>query len=141
MICEGVAHSRRHISLEAELVLARCQCSVKGYPITPECTLLCALCDQATEAETKEDREIVCEEVFCDITGQLDADAKGRKCAVCFILMCVQLHVSVLTTTHRSSKTSVGAIVPCLGGGWSVWMYACLSAQSCVVCVLQPSCK
>jgi hypothetical protein len=32
---------------------------------------------QATEAETKEDREIICEEVFCDITGQLDFAAKG----------------------------------------------------------------
>lgn len=35
------------------------------------------LCPQATEAETKEDREIICEEVFCDITGQLDFAAKG----------------------------------------------------------------
>lgn len=33
---------------------------------------------QATEAETKEDREIICEEVFCDITGQLDFIAKGK---------------------------------------------------------------
>eukprot|EP00879_Flechtneria_rotunda_P004592 GHRR01004847.1.p1 GENE.GHRR01004847.1~~GHRR01004847.1.p1 ORF type:complete len:391 (+),score=116.64 GHRR01004847.1:737-1909(+) len=32
----------------------------------------------ATEAETKEDREIICEEVFCDITGQLDSVAKER---------------------------------------------------------------
>lgn len=32
----------------------------------------------ATEAETKEDREIICEEVFCDITGQLDLVAKER---------------------------------------------------------------
>ncbi|WIA11477.1 hypothetical protein OEZ85_011591 [Tetradesmus obliquus] len=32
----------------------------------------------ATEAETKEDREIICEEVFCDITGQLDFIAKER---------------------------------------------------------------
>lgn len=32
----------------------------------------------ATEAETKEDREIICEEVFCDITGQLDFAAKER---------------------------------------------------------------
>lgn len=35
---------------------------------------------QATEAETKEDREIICEEVFCDITGQLDFVAKGVPC-------------------------------------------------------------
>lgn len=35
---------------------------------------------QATEAETKEDREIICEEVFCDITGQLDFAAKGVCC-------------------------------------------------------------
>lgn len=37
------------------------------------------LCAQATEAETKEDREIICEEVFCDITGQLDFAAKGTR--------------------------------------------------------------
>ena len=30
----------------------------------------------ASEAETKGDREIICEEVFCDVTGQLDAHAK-----------------------------------------------------------------
>lgn len=36
---------------------------------------------QATEAETKEDREIICEEVFCDITGQLDYVAKGQQVA------------------------------------------------------------
>jgi len=34
---------------------------------------------QATEAENKEDREIVCEEVFCDITGRLDEDARGER--------------------------------------------------------------
>jgi hypothetical protein len=33
---------------------------------------------QATEAESIEDREIVCEEIFSDITGQLDADARAR---------------------------------------------------------------
>lgn len=32
----------------------------------------------ATEAENKEDREIVCEEVFCDITGKLDEAARER---------------------------------------------------------------
>ncbi len=33
---------------------------------------------QATEAETKEDREIVCEEVFCDLAGHVDASARGE---------------------------------------------------------------
>mmetsp|Transcript_34228 Transcript_34228/g.75951 ORF Transcript_34228/g.75951 Transcript_34228/m.75951 type:complete len:538 (-) Transcript_34228:177-1790(-) len=32
----------------------------------------------ATEAETKEDREIICEEVFCDITGILDPSVQER---------------------------------------------------------------
>ncbi|GBF87356.1 K-stimulated pyrophosphate-energized sodium pump protein [Raphidocelis subcapitata] len=32
----------------------------------------------ATEAENKEDREIVCEEVFCDVTGRLDDAARER---------------------------------------------------------------
>lgn len=36
---------------------------------------------QATEAENKEDREIVCEEVFCDITGRLDDAARGEHAA------------------------------------------------------------
>ncbi|KAG1674719.1 hypothetical protein FOA52_013554 [Chlamydomonas sp. UWO 241] len=37
----------------------------------------------ATEAETKEDREIICEELFCDITGTLDANSQERlaRCA------------------------------------------------------------
>lgn len=32
---------------------------------------------QAVEAEEKEDREIICSEVFSDITCELDAHAKG----------------------------------------------------------------
>jgi hypothetical protein len=32
---------------------------------------------QAAEAERQEDREIICEEVFIDITGQVDAAARG----------------------------------------------------------------
>ena len=32
---------------------------------------------QATEAEGKEDREIVCEEIFNDVTGVLDENAQG----------------------------------------------------------------
>lgn len=50
----------------------------------PRCT--CPL--QATEAENKEDREIVCEEVFCDITGKLDAPAKGEAGAACSSTHC-----------------------------------------------------
>ena len=30
----------------------------------------------AAEAETKDDREIICEELFCDITGTLDTHAQ-----------------------------------------------------------------
>jgi hypothetical protein len=32
----------------------------------------------ATDAEEKEDRDIVCGEVFADITGQLNAAARGE---------------------------------------------------------------
>ena len=32
----------------------------------------------ATEAEEKEDRDIVCSEVFADITGELNAAARGK---------------------------------------------------------------
>lgn len=32
----------------------------------------------AAEAETKDDREIICEELFCDITGTLDVHAQER---------------------------------------------------------------
>lgn len=32
----------------------------------------------AAEAETKDDREIICEELFCDITGTLDTHAQVR---------------------------------------------------------------
>lgn len=33
---------------------------------------------QATEAEQKEDREILCGEIFSDVTGELDELAQGR---------------------------------------------------------------
>lgn len=36
----------------------------------------------AAEAETKDDREIICEELFCDITGTLDTHAQ-----VCLVIM------------------------------------------------------
>lgn len=44
-----------------------------------QCAHDLAAAPQATEAENKEDREIVCEEVFCDVTGKLDAAAKGAR--------------------------------------------------------------
>ena len=34
---------------------------------------------QATEAETKDDREVVCSELFADITGAVDNNAQGIK--------------------------------------------------------------
>ncbi len=37
---------------------------------------------QAIQAETKEDREIVCGEVFADVTGKLDEVAQGNRPAV-----------------------------------------------------------
>ena len=37
---------------------------------------LCALC-QAVEADRKDDRDIICEEVFTDLTGGLDDFLKG----------------------------------------------------------------
>ena len=37
---------------------------------------------QATEAEQKEDREIICGEVFTDVTGELDELAQGKSCYV-----------------------------------------------------------
>eukprot|EP00955_Chlamydomonas_euryale_P037261 350700-Chlamydomonas_euryale.AAC.8 len=33
----------------------------------------------AAEADTKDDREIICEELFCDITGTLDAHSQVRR--------------------------------------------------------------
>lgn len=33
---------------------------------------------QATEAETKDDREVVCSEVFADVTGGVDNNAQGK---------------------------------------------------------------
>ena len=40
---------------------------------------------QATDAEAKDDREIVCSEVFADVTGSLDDNALGNALQV----MCV----------------------------------------------------
>ena len=36
------------------------------------------LLHQATDAEAKDDREIVCSEVFADITGSLNENAVGK---------------------------------------------------------------
>lgn len=44
----------------------------KPFPIPTPASL------KATEAESKDDREIVCEEVFVDVTGRLDAAARAR---------------------------------------------------------------
>jgi hypothetical protein len=40
----------------------------------------------ATDAEEKEDRDIVCSEVFADITGQLNRAARGKKFIIFLIL-------------------------------------------------------
>lgn len=39
------------------------------------CMLTC--CTQATELESKDDREIVCSEIFADVSGLADARACG----------------------------------------------------------------
>ena len=38
---------------------------------------------QATDAEAKDDREIVCSEVFADVTGTVDNNAQGTICTIC----------------------------------------------------------
>lgn len=38
---------------------------------------------QATDAEAKDDREIVCSEVFADVTGSLDDNAIGKGQQAC----------------------------------------------------------
>ena len=38
---------------------------------------MCGLC-QAVEADRKDDRDIICEEVFTDLTGGLDDFLKGN---------------------------------------------------------------
>lgn len=45
------------------------------------------LLHQATDAEAKDDREIVCSEVFADVTGSLDENAvgKGQCCPLQYI--------------------------------------------------------
>jgi hypothetical protein len=37
----------------------------------------------AADAETKEDRDVVCCEVFADITGELNSAARGERGAAC----------------------------------------------------------
>jgi len=39
---------------------------------------LTSACCQAIDAEAKDDREIVCSEVFADVTGTVDERAQGR---------------------------------------------------------------
>ena len=40
---------------------------------------------QATDAEAKDDREIVCSEVFADVTGSLDDNAIGKGRQACLL--------------------------------------------------------
>ena len=43
--------------------------------------IICMLLSlQANEADRKEDREIICAEVFTDLTGALDDTSKGDGC-------------------------------------------------------------
>ena len=52
-------------------------------------SLLFHLAQLATEAESKEDREIICAELYADITGTLDAHAQVWKlCIAVFSLDC-----------------------------------------------------
>jgi hypothetical protein len=47
----------------------------------------------ASETETKEDREIVCEEVFCDVTGLVDEAAQVRELGLALRLFWVNASV------------------------------------------------
>ena len=43
---------------------------------------------QANEADRKEDREIICAEVFTDLTGALDDTSKGTACHLTALQLC-----------------------------------------------------
>ena len=47
---------------------------------------------QANDAELKEDREILCSEVFTDVTGELDELAQGMFTYHTHLQFCVDLH-------------------------------------------------
>lgn len=60
----------------------------------------------AVESETKEDREIICEEVFCDVTGLLDTDVQtslGVNGPCCFY--------EVLSQYYLASDDSADALL------------------------------
>lgn len=57
---------------------------------------------QATQAEQKEDREIVCSEVFADVTGKLDEVAQGR--CLCSAAL-VQQYASMASLFRRPCRT------------------------------------
>ena len=44
----------------------------------------------ATEAEEKDDRDVICAEVFADVTGDLNSAARGAVCGVLRAVCCVQ---------------------------------------------------
>ena len=68
---------------------------------------------QAIEAEQKEDREIVCAEVFSDVTGELDDQAKGKPLAgswgpaACAATSKLSPYFCPLTSRHLAEKLQV----------------------------------
>ena len=57
-----------------KLRLVRTCCALLLCQTAPQ-----GLLHQATDAEAKDDREIVCSEVFADVTGSLDDNAIGKR--------------------------------------------------------------
>lgn len=50
----------------------------------------------ADEAEEKEDRDIICSEVFADITGDLSGAARGASLFICLLLLLVFASIRML---------------------------------------------
>jgi hypothetical protein len=73
---------------------------------------------QAVEAEEKEDREIICSEVFSDITCELDGHAKGRAAA--------QHHMPCMPVLRHTACTPTRTH-PAVQASWTHTMRGCTS--------------
>ena len=74
---------------------------------------------QAVEAEEKEDREIICSEVFSDITCELDGHAKGRAAA--------QHHMPCTPLVQRHTACTPTRTHPAVQASWTHTMRGCTS--------------
>eukprot|EP00878_Enallax_costatus_P038812 GHUV01044284.1.p1 GENE.GHUV01044284.1~~GHUV01044284.1.p1 ORF type:complete len:138 (+),score=22.43 GHUV01044284.1:337-750(+) len=107
----------------------------------------------ATEAETKEDREIICEEVFCDISGQLEQAAKERlhihhPGPVCFfevlapyyyqVVVVALQHCSVAVATSLCNSSATCCSTPLVAGSRQ-WLSAWAVATMVLSCLRFPS--